>query len=587
VHDAGPPPGRSQGGRDPSGGSERSERGGNGFAHDLVAAAVRRSIPDAIARVLHARLGRALLAHGHPPGPVAAHLRAARAWAEAAPQTLRAAEAAALQGRHDEATELLEHAARAFEVCGDHEAAFDARVRRADSMIVTGSLAEARAELAQLGKRVGHDAQRLRLGIAATRAAIEAADGAAAVAAGQAAQGLAQRRGDDAAAFEVGHLLGSALSLSGQGQAALAQLEPMLAAAAARPARERCAFHGSLGYALGTMGRLRDAVEHLRVAAQLADELGDNAEAMTLWSNLSGVLNQLGRTAEAAEVARRARERTLHAGKKQGIAVGSNETMLGLALGALGHFDEAEQVMAAALERFTRAGAAIWAFATEGMLANLYVHLGQLARAKRLLANTSAELPAARRARRLVVQARLERAAGRSGLEALRAAQALLDGSPQRSMDRLGCLSSLSQVVPPDEALSLLREVRATCEAQGMDAFGLTALVREADAWRRAGDVRAAVACARAARAAMRDCQPHDLYLAEGWWLLHGVFAAAGDEVGADEALREGAAWLQVVLPHVPPPYRDAFVHRQRINRLVLAAAARRRLAPAAPITSR
>ncbi|MBE7417799.1 MAG: AAA family ATPase [Ideonella sp.] len=557
---------------------ERREiAGGAGLAHDLIEAAVLRSIPAEIRRVLHARIGRERQARRHAPARVARHLLHGEAWAEAAAQLIEAAGVAAGQSRRDEEVELLGAAIDAFERCADHRGAFAARLRRAEAMMTTGSLARAHHEIALLERAARADAERLQQRLLAAKAALAAGDALAGVAAAGAAEALAVQLGDEPAVFKAGQLLASALAAHGRAAEALAKLESLgpLAQSCSDP-RDVCEYHGSIGYVLCVVGRRRQAVAHLGDAAERAQALGDATEAMTLWSNLAGTLMQLGEVEQGAALAERAHALSLHAGPRQGVAVGSNETMLGLGWHALGRFGDAERVLLDALQRFRSGGAAIWIVATEGMLANLYVTLHQTARARGILSPVAAEIPAARRARRLVVEARIERAAGRSGSARFNAAMALIDASPQRSMDRIGTTLAWAQAAPPDEALPRLREVLEASEAQGLDGMVLSARVREVDALRRRGDLAAAAAQAREVMAQAEHRRPHDIYAGEFWWLLAEACAAGGDRDGADTALDAAARWIRAALPHVPEAYRDGFVHRHPINRQVLAAAARR-----------
>jgi DNA-binding SARP family transcriptional activator len=562
-----------------------------GFAHDLVMSAVRRGVPQEIARALHGRVGQALAARGQAPARVAMHFREAGLWPQAARHTLRAADQAAAQSRRDDEAELLALAAQCFDAAAQPDDALAARARRIDTLIVAGSLTQARTELAALddagtGRIDGADgadgaartapaAMRLRLGVLQAKAALEASDGVAGEQAARATHERALALGDRALAFESGLLLASSLSLLGRAGDAMARLQALAPWAASHPdARQRVEFHGAYGYVLGSSGRCREALPHLRTAAELADADGNSVEALTLWTNLSGMLSLAGDLPQAAEVAERARALSVHVGPKQGVAVAANENMLGLAWIALGLHAQAEAVLHDALARFERAGAPIWAVTSENILANLYVLLGQPARALQALRPEPEGTPPARRARRLVVRARIARALGRDGLAELREADALLAGGPQRSVDRVSAMLALAAAVPPDEALALARTARGHCLAQQLDAPALTALAREAAACAAQGDGAAAGAAARTAREDAVGIWPHDLAPSEFWWLLAQAFDAAGQADAAHDAVQRGAAWLRASLPHVPEAYRDGFLHRQPLNRQLLARAA-------------
>jgi len=556
---------------------QRHIAGDGGFAHDLIEAAVLRTIPQEIRRALHARIGPARLAQGHAPARVARHYHEAGSWVDAAVQWLAAAEAAARQSRRDEEVDLLGAAIEAFERGAEPERAYAARLQRAETMMTTGSLERARDECALLASTARHVAQRLRQRILAAKLALAAADAGAAVGVAREAEAIAGELGNRDAAFSAGQLTASALASSGRAAEALAKLEALapLAQTCSDP-RELCEYRGAVGYVLCVVGRRRQAVPHLREAAERAQAMGATADAMTLWSNLAGTLTQTGQIEQGAALAEQAHALALHAGARQGVAVGSNETMLGLAWGALGRYADAERVLLDALQRFRSAGAAIWVYAAEGMLANLYISIGQIARAKRTLSPAPPDMPVPRRARRLVVEARIERALGRSGLKQLDAAMALIDGSPQRSMDRIGTTLAWAAAASPDAALPRLRQVLEASEAQELDGMVLSARLRELDALRRHGDGAASAVLARRAEAMATQCQPHDVYEGEFWWLLAKAYDAGGERDAADATLQRAACWVQRVLPQMPEAYRDAFVHRHPVNGPLLAEAARR-----------
>lgn len=554
------------------------------FAHDLVLEAVTRSVPAEIARAVHADVARELEARDYPAARIAPHWRAARAWPQAARQYLRAADTAAAQSRRDDEAALLSHAAACCDQAGDRAGAFAARVRRVDTLVMAGSLATVGAELAALEPLAADDHERLSIRLLQSRAGTANAEGAAAERAAREAIALAERIGDHERRLIACLLLGTGLAARGDAAAALAVLEPLVAARVAfAGAREQIEFEGTLGFVHGSVGRRRAAAGHLETAARLALEMGDALEAITLLSNLAVTLALLGRPADAAARAEQAHALSVHAGAKAGVAVGSNETVLALAAVTLGRFAYAETVLEAAIERFRSEGAAIWTFTAEGILANLYVLLGQVARARRALAAPPDGIPAARIARRLIIDARIERAGGGSGVAKLRAAVAMLDGA-QRTIDRVGALLALAPACPPAEALALARDAQAHCAPQELDAHLATARVWEADALRRSGAVHDAAALARDLMQAMASCWPHDVYHAEVWWVLHQVFDAAGAQGEARHALASGIAWLRGVLPQVPDAYRDGFLHRQPINRALLTTASRRLGADAALI---
>jgi DNA-binding SARP family transcriptional activator len=547
------------------------------FAHDLIFEAALRLVPQAIAQLIHRDVARELEQRARPAARIAEHWWAAQEWQRAARQFERAAEAAAAQARRDEEMSLLERAAASHEHAGDQPRAFSARLRAAEALVVVGSLAEASAQLERLEPQAVDDAQRVALELQRATFALTGSDAIASEAAAQAAFDLARALGDPAATFDAARLLGSALAVQGRTAAALAMLEehPPPAGAPLRW-RTRCEFHGTFGYVLVMADRRREAVQHLAEAAQLAEQHGDLAEVMTNLTNLAGTLSQLGRVGEALPLLERARLLRVRMGEAEGVGVAVNETVLGLACTALGRYGQAHGVLEAALERFRAAGASTWIGVTEGLLANLYLTLGQRARASRTLTPLADGTPLARRARRLLIEARIEQAGGGKGLDKLRQATALL---PETGLlvDRLGVELALAPCLDGAEALTLCRSVAQRAGASELDAITLTAAVREAELLRRDGQAAAAAVLARELSVRIDSCTPYDLYRGEFWWILFGVFDAAGDAPAADAALQAGVAWVRAVLPAVPEVFRDSFMQRNAVNRALLTTNARRR----------
>ncbi|MFN0183735.1 MAG: ATP-binding protein [Aquabacterium sp.] len=105
---------------------------GDRFAHDLIAQAARDTLPQAIARLLHAEVA-ALLAHdGGEPVRVAEHWLAAGMPLPAAPLLLQAGRRAAALGRLQEAARLYERSADIQQRHGHRHDAFNAWLRAAD-----------------------------------------------------------------------------------------------------------------------------------------------------------------------------------------------------------------------------------------------------------------------------------------------------------------------------------------------------------------------------------------------------------------------------------------------------------------------
>lgn len=546
------------------------------FAHDLILEAALRQVPEPIARIIHRDIAHELLRRERPAARIAEQGWAAHEWPLAAVQFERAADAAAALGRRDEQRRLLERAALCHDHAGQAPQAFAARLRAAEAMIAVGSLAEATQQLEALDRQAVDGPQRLAVRLRQAEAALTAYDAGAGRTAAEAALETAQLLGDAQSEFDAARLLGSALALQGQATQALELLQARsgFVDGLISP-RSRCAFHGTLGYVLVMADRRREAMSHLHKAVEIAEQIGDLPDALTQLTNLAGTLSLLGRVDEALALAERAGRLRLRMGESEGVGVGMNQNMIGLACTVLGRYSRALVAFEAGLAGLRAAGAAMGIIAAEGLLANLYLTLGQRARARQALGAVPAGMRAAQVARRLVIEARIERAAGSSGLDKLHQAVALFDGGGL-APERLAAQLSLAAALEPGDALPLCRDIAQQAQDKELAAIGLTALVREAEMLTRLGRGTEAAAVARVLIGRIDACVPHDLYRGEFWWLVFKAFDAAGQTSAADAALRRGAGWVNEALPNVPEPFRDSFLQRNAVNRQLLAMAGRR-----------
>ena len=118
------------------------------------------------------------------------------------------------------------------------------------------------------------------------------------------------------------------------------------------------------------------------------------------------------------------------------------------------------------------------------------------------------------------------------------------------------------------ELAPLLRETERFGALMGLQ-------VHLAEAALAAGDPDAAADAAAQVLALFGDgCAPDSMYRAEAWWVAHRALSAAGHTGQAAAALQQGTGWvMRQALPHVPPPFIDSFLHRNPVNRALLAAA--------------
>lgn len=552
------------------------------FAHDLVREATLRSVPAPIARELHVQLAAAAAAEGAPAARVATHALQGGAWADAALHLGRAAQAARDVGDRGAEISHWDRRADCFDKLGNAGEAYASRVRAFLASLVVEPLESARQRAQRLEAKAVDDDERLEALLARAKLAGHAGEAeATARAAGEAlalASKLRARDGGtviDRREVEASFLLGAGQVRCGQSLAALATFErwrePLQAA---EDRKLRHDFWSNYGYVLAHADRRREAAAAFEQAIEVAEAIGEDAEAMTNLGNLAGTLGHLGLYERALEAARRAEAWRERMGQASGITPHVSRMNLGLLCQRLGHYDDALCAFDAALAAFRTSAAGVWVAAAENHLAATWLLLGQAARARQALT----PLPAGQNGgllRRAVIEARLDRLAGRPALQRLIALRAVAQADTL--VNRLGLELAIVENLPPHEAAVLARTLRDTAEQHEFDAAALTAMAHEADALRRAGSTAAAgvVAHAAAERFAA-GCGPHDLSAGEFWWMLHQTFKSAADEVAAADALHRGGTWLiDVALPCVPEPFRDGFLNRHPVHRLLKAACAR------------
>ena len=129
--------------------------------------------------------------------------------------------------------------------------------------------------------------------------------------------------------------------------------------------------------------------------------------------------------------------------------------------------------------------------------------------------------------------------------------------------------------LPADEALAVCEHVIQRSDALGLSGVALAARVRAALFAARV-DVQRASAFARQVLESPDDIHPDDLYRAERWLNAATAFHAADLKHEARAAAITGRDWvLRMAHEHVPVEFRDSFLHRNPVNRELLALAAR------------
>lgn len=559
------------------------------FAHDLVLEAAVRSVPRAIAARLHAAVAQHLQARPPSAGRaarLAAHWQAADDGAAAWPWLLQAADEARDAMRRREEAEFVEQAARLVQALRVAEAPSAASLwlRAYLARECVGGLPAAWPALDQALHAAADERERMQVQVMRAAALIDACDFEQGLQVGQSALQMALHLGDDARAAMVLTKLGSALSMTGQGEEAAALLERHWHVVD-RLERPMPANHTERGLLLDNLGRPQQARPLHRRCIDIAQQQGLHSEQIIGTLNLAVSLLDTGEPAAAlAQLEAAERLRLAHEGLDGAGVIGWNllalaERDLAHPRAALGWFErqlalDAEQLpVRAPIDRLSRG----W----------LWLHLGQVARALQDLADdaTYAALPAWVAARawhlRLRLRLRLREANVRQGLDdagllqAARAQLAACEARPARDALRIDlALADAGPVGVGDPAASVaaLETLRDEARRDGYHGLYAAATWAQAHCAWRAADPAGARALALEAQSRPPDQVPADRWPGEWWHGLWLLWLALGDADAAQAARAEGVAWIHRILQHeLPPEFRAAFREAVPAHRELLA----------------
>jgi DNA-binding SARP family transcriptional activator len=542
------------------------------FAHDLVADAVLKAVPPVVARRVHAQCAQWLAGQGVEPARVARHWLCGGLPAQAGQAFMVAAQRARNAARTQEEAALFARAAQAFEAAGQSEDRFAALCERGIALVYADFGNQAKLELQALVAVATTDAQRLRAGRALVDLLSERGESAEAVDAGLAAMELSRRLGDPEATLRLACHVASALCRLGRAADALALLLPLRAWVEAQGEAElHMLWHGDWAATLGHLGRFGEAVAAYDDACAAARRMGRADAEGRLMMNCAVTLRQGGQFDRALALSRAGR--ALSAGDPEGT---SHQLIASLVVAR----DEAEcgcyATALAALEaigpQFETTGATFWAQACRMVLAALWLQLGQPARVAALLRDEPGGLPAWLRADRLLLKLELAQLLQQPPpVGALEEALNLADSDAQRGLAlRVRALRHQAA----DDALAEAGPTVAMLATQERLGVRAALHVHLGRVHLQQGRTDAAAAEAQTLLTLLDGgVAPDSMYRAEAWWLAGQALSVAGHQEAAQAALQKGARWItQTALPQVPPAFIDSFLHRNPVNRALLAA---------------
>lgn len=543
------------------------------FAHDLIYESALASVPRPVARRLHAEIATYLDAHEGEPARVAAHWLEAGNEGKALDALRRAAGKARTAMRKREEIEFLQRAADLAERLNERATAFDCMSAMFDALMIADRTPLDESFLARMDRLADNPEQRLRALI--HRADIAKSTGRFAEGATLAEAAAEMARTLDRPQLELDALRGAAAcaAWSGDPQRAVRLLRTALPRVIeGGQATDQQSFFNDLGCCLDDADQPLEAQQYHRRAIEGAVKLGRLDQASIASSNLTYSLKSVGRLQAAFDNALLARRYALGFDDARATTFPLDLMTLSL-LRDLGRY--AEAIHAAQIALHTAAQSPDAMAVAQGHVAALWLHLGQAARAQQALAATNAgDVSPKRRARLAQLNGRLQQCLGKPAKAAFE--QAMAD-APLAGLTVLQSMIALDHActLPADEALAVCVQVMQRGDALGLAGVALAARVRAA-LFAASVDTRRASAFAQQALAAPDDIRPDDLYRAELWLNAAMAFHAANLKDDARAAAITGRDWvLRVAHEQVPVEFRDSFLHRNPVNRELLALAAR------------
>jgi len=546
---------------------------GGALAHDLISEAIVHSVPAPIARQLHMEIAVTAQQLGASPAYVAQHWFEAGHWASAAQAFMRAADTARAASQRRLEGELAARAAACFDRCGDVSGRFIAREREHSTTRYTLRLDLQLDSAKRLLALASTPAER---GIALEACAavlVEDFRHAEVAAAAQEAREIAASLGDSTRELTAARTQSRALGWMKRGDEALGLLRQYLP-------RAQASLHEEAGVrALAEFGCTLMTCDRFDEAAALFDRALQAALALEDW----GLCQECHRHMAWVHDYRGEIEKSIHsyeASEALATRLGAHRVPASISRSIfarrykeLGRFGEALALLETVRdEQQDSEGVAVSAV-TDADLSGLFLWLGQPARAMSVLRTPALDAPPAMHRTYHFAAAQVETWQGRAGLAALRKAMAWAD-QESGPFHRFVIECELARSLPADEGASLALDAMARSDAIGLELSTWPLKAIASDALRRGGRIGEALVLARQCTSHFSARVPFVLYPPEYWWIAHQVFVAAHDRAAADDALRHARDWIRMAVAHVPEPFRDSFVHRNPVNRSVLAATA-------------
>ena len=555
---------------------------GNAFAHDLVYEAVQASVPATIAARTHGQVARWLETRSGESARIAAHWIAAQQGVLALPWLQQAADAARHALRSKEYVDFMERKSGIEEQAGQAEAAFNSLLAAAEEFVnVDLDAAVSSAFCDRLDRLAGTPAQRVEAQLQRGHLHQQRGEYPRAESLAQAALRGSIGLGNTALTVRCRRALSVACIMSDRFGEASRHLEACIAWFDEHGNDgDRSEAHGDLAVMYDNLGRLEDALPHHALAYELSRRSGNLSNASMANSNFACNRLDAGDLL-AAEQALQQGQQLLAAYDGFGAHAGTVQVLRALCLCHLGRYADAlvQAELAVASTLRYQPGRADHA---RLRLASCWWHLGQGARLAQQLGAIAVtpQTDLSLRVQHARLGWRHAHACAAGTVAVATARQAMATelaslGEHERPDLRLPLMIDLAGSVEPSLGLARLDAVRAEAERIGHQGTALAARIRGA-ALAAASDPQRALRDALAALELAQQRQTTALLPAELWLHAGRALAAAGDAGQAAEVLSCGRDWLHATArEQVPEPFRESFLHRNPVNRELLALAAR------------
>jgi DNA-binding SARP family transcriptional activator len=539
------------------------------FAHDLIHEAALASVPQALARQLHRNIAAFLQTHHSAPARVAWHWEQAQAWPEAGAAWQAAAGELRQRLQPFEQSRLLGTAADCFERAGLPSARFEALLLQAAALGQVNLGDAMLTVLAQAQACAQDQDQQLRAAAVRAELLFYRLDSDS-MAAAQAGYDMAQAAGRTDLVVRCALPLAGQLGEARRAKEAVALLTPLRdwVHAHLTPLR-RGQFESALALALDQANELALALPAWQQSLNLAQEAGDALLTAQSTANQGSTLAKMGRVREAVVLGRQGLALMRADDQAKGRPF-MTQCTLGHRLRDLGHYDEALALLESAHAEFSASGVRFWRHMCADRLAQLWLQLGQPARAMALLADDADGLPLGLQVMRWVHRAELAQLRSGDALSPIRHAMGLIADRPDDIYWRVASMVA-SGIVPAAEAEVLGASLAAWATAHQRHGFALAGHVRAAAGALAQQAPQRALPHVNAALHLARQFTPDSFYLPQLWWVAAQVQHALGDKTEAMVMVNQGQAWIrQVMAEHLPAPFRPSFAEHNPVNRALL-----------------